>query len=350
MDSGRRQLLLQALGAVGAIAFPNGASAQRRRVLGEASDIRQSPPGGKPDGDLSSWLLSMRVGPAAAHASLLAFWLAAKDEPSKFDITTLDEARRSGTLLITERAQATVPELIVDNRGKVPVLLLAGEILVGGKQNRILIEDVLLPPLSGVRPLGVYCVEQGRWNDGSREFSSKGSFAQPRLRSKLLEGAGQRQVWDSVAQASREYLASPAPTQSYQAIYDDQRIRAHADEVERTAQLRLPAGVYGAAVFVGGRFSGLDLFDFSRPLRARVAKAPARARARGLSRQRSRGVRERAPRPGARAPRPGRASRGRLPRECRRGSALRVPAAGGARHRAALRGPRDPRRHPLMPG
>ena len=261
MDSGRRQLLLRALGAVGAIAFPNGASAQRRRVLGEASDIRQSPPGGKPDGDLSSWLLSMRVGPAAAHASLLAFWLAAKDEPSKFDITTLDEARRSGTLLITERAQATVPELIVDNRGKVPVLLLAGEILVGGKQHRILIEDVLLPPLSGVRPLGVYCVEQGRWNDGSREFSSKGSFAQPRLRSKLLEGAGQRQVWDSVAQASREYLASPAPTQSYQAIYDDQRIRAHADEVERTAQLRLPAGVYGAAVFVGGRFSGLDLFD-----------------------------------------------------------------------------------------
>ena len=240
MDSGRRQLLLQALGAVGAIAFPNGTSAQRRRVLGEASDIHQSPPGGKPDGDLSSWLLSMRVGPAAAHASLLAFWLAAKDEPSKFDITTLDEARRSGTLLITERAQATVPELIVDNRGKVPVFLLAGEILVGGKQNRILIEDVLLPPLSGVRPLGVYCVEQGRWNDGSREFSSKGSFAQPRLRSKLLEGAGQRQVWDSVAQASREYLASPAPTQSYQAIYDDQRIRAHADEVERTAQLRLP--------------------------------------------------------------------------------------------------------------
>src|SRR5215831_13312461 len=149
MDSGRRQFLLRALGAVGAIAFPNGASAQRRRVLGEASDIRQSPPGGKPDGNLSSWLLSMRVGPAAAQASLLAFWLTAKDQPSKFDITTLDEARRSGTLLITERAQATVPELIVDNRGKVPVLLLAGEILVGGKQNRILIEDVLFPPLSG---------------------------------------------------------------------------------------------------------------------------------------------------------------------------------------------------------
>ena len=261
MDSGRRQLLLQALGAVGAIAFPAGAWAERRRVLDEAPDLRQPPPGGERDGDLSGWLLSMRVGPAAAHGSLLAFWLAAKDQPPNLDIMTLDEARRSGTLVIAERAQATVPELVVDNRGKLPVLLLAGEILVGGKQNRVLIEDLLLPPLSGVRPLGVYCVEQGRWNEGSREFLSKGGFAQPQLRSKLLEGAGQRQVWDSVAQASRQYLAAPSPTQSYQAIYDDPRIRAHADEMERAATLRPPAGVHGAAVFVGGTFSGLDLFD-----------------------------------------------------------------------------------------
>ena len=325
MDSGRRQLLLWALGAVGAIALPAAAQAERRRVLGEASDLYRTPPGGERDGDLSRWLLSIRVGSAAAHGSLLAVWLAANDQPSNLDIVTLDEARRSGTLVIAERAQAAVPELIVDNRGKLPVLLLAGEILVGGKQNRVLLEDLLLPPLSGVRPLGVYCVEQGRWNDGSREFSSRGSFAQPQLRSKLLEGAGQRQVWESVGQASREYLASPSPTQSYQAIYDDPRIRAHGDEVERAAALRPPAGVQGAAVFVGGGFSGLDLFD-SPGLFAR--EWPKLLRAHALEA----------------------ASRGRLPRECRRGSALRVPATGGARHRAALRGPRDPRRHPLMPG
>lgn len=39
--------------------------------------------------------------------------------------------------------------------------LLAGEILLGGKQNRVLTEDILLPPGSGPRNVGVYCVEGG---------------------------------------------------------------------------------------------------------------------------------------------------------------------------------------------
>src|SRR6185312_11829911 len=98
------------------------------------------------------------------------------------------------TLLITERGSATVPELIVDNRGKLHVLLLAGEILVGGKQNRVLKEDVLLPPASGARNLGVYCVEQGRWNIGRTDFDSKSTLASPSLRSRLMQKADQAQV------------------------------------------------------------------------------------------------------------------------------------------------------------
>ena len=71
----------------------------------------------------------------------------AKEAPAALGIATLDEARaRAPSSSLTEREQTTVPELLVDNRGKVAVLLLAGEILVGGKQNRVLKEDLLLPP------------------------------------------------------------------------------------------------------------------------------------------------------------------------------------------------------------
>src|SRR4029450_4271259 len=130
----------------------------------------------------------------------------------------------------------------------------AGEILLGGKQNRVLREDILLPPLSGARSIGVYCVEQGRWNEGRKEFESKGSFAQPMLRSKLMERADQHQVWDAVARAARAAAPpppTPPPPQSYHALYDDGKIQAHIGEVERAASLRPPVTAHGAAVFIG---------------------------------------------------------------------------------------------------
>src|ERR1700730_1055688 len=262
MSTQRRQFLIGcSAGALGAIAARAWGWDNRTRVLGEPADLDRPLWGGQISGDLQRWLGSTHVGPAAAHGPLLIFWLTAKDYAPALDVATLDEARKSGALVITERAQATVPELVVENRGKVHVLLLAGEILVGGKQNRVLREDILLPPLSGARSIGVYCVEQGRWNEGRKDFESKSSFAQPALRSKLIERADQHQVWDSVAKSTREVApATPSPTQSYQAIYDDGKVQAHLGDVERAASLRPPAGVHGAAVFVGARISGLDLF------------------------------------------------------------------------------------------
>ena len=78
---------------------------------------------------------------------------------------------------------------IVENRGKSHVLLLTGEILLGGKQNRVLMEDTLLPPMSGPRHIGVYCVEQGRWSGRRQEFEAKESFAAPGLRSQVMQKA-----------------------------------------------------------------------------------------------------------------------------------------------------------------
>jgi hypothetical protein len=262
MDTHRRRFLIGcSAGALGAIAAPAWAWANRIRVLGEPADLDRPLWGGQISPDLQRWLGSTRVGQAAVHGPLLIFWLTAKDYIPALAVATLDEARKSGALVISERDRATVPELIVENRGKVHVLLLAGEILVGGKQNRVLREDILLPPLSGARSIGVYCVEQGRWNEGRKDFESKSSFAQPALRSKLMENAEQHQVWDSVAKSAREVApATPSPTQSYQAIYDDAKVQAHLGEIERAASLRPPTGAHGAAVFVGAAISGLDLF------------------------------------------------------------------------------------------
>ncbi len=268
MEPNRRRFLFGfGVGVLGAAAGPARVWGESRvRILDGSADLGSPPVMNQVSPDFQRWMREIRVGQAATHGALQVFWLHAKEPAaplpaSILNVLTLDEARKEGSLLITERADASVPELVVENRAKNHVLLLAGEILVGGKQNRVLREDILLPPLSGPRPIGVYCVEQGRWNQSRKDFDSKGTVAQPSVCQQLLGRASQNRVWDSVARAAREAnpSAPPSPTGSYQAIYDDEKLQTHLKEVERAVP-PMRSGAHGAAVFAGGTLSGLDLF------------------------------------------------------------------------------------------
>jgi hypothetical protein len=258
-----RRSFLRLLGAVGAVtATPGLALADRIRVLPDrGASVEPGTPGvGSPE--LGHALGSVTPGTALAQGGLAVIWLhrAAKGTPASapMEVLTLDEGRARGALTVVERAQASVPELIAENRGKIPVLLLAGEILIGGKQNRVLREDLLLPPQSGPRNVGVYCVEQGRWSEVRKDFESRNSVVQPSVRSHVLGKADQGRIWAGVAAATRAARAAP-PTGSYQAVYESSDVKAHLDRAARP--LETPAaGAVGAAVFVGQSLAGVDAF------------------------------------------------------------------------------------------
>ena len=256
-----RRSFLTLLAAGGAIAAsaPTLALADRIRVLPDGGGDGRALLGTGRSGELGRELGGLTLGPAAVQGGLAVLWLHAKDTAggSPLEILTLDESRARGVLTVIERAQASVPDLIAENRGKAYVLLLAGEILIGGKQNRVLREDLLMPPHSGPRNIGVYCVEQGRWNEGRKDFDSRGSVVQPSVRSQVLRKAEQSSIWSGVATASRD-LQAPSATGSYQAIYDKPEVKAHLEETTRRLD---PAGAaVGAAVFVGPSLAGVDCF------------------------------------------------------------------------------------------
>jgi ARG/rhodanese/phosphatase superfamily protein len=262
MNASRRSFL-RLLGAAGAAAVtaPSLALADRIRVLPDAAGTTSPPLPGQSSPELGRTLGGLIVGPAATQGGLAVLWLQTRDSAGgpPLEILTLDESRARGVLTVIERAQASVPELIAENRGKAYVLLLAGEILIGGKQNRVLREDLLLPPHSGPRNIGVYCVEQGRWNEGRKDFDSLGSVVQPSVRSQVLRKAEQGRIWSGIASASRN-LAAPSATGSYQAIYDKPEVKAHLEQTTRRFEpAAIPAAV-GAAVFVGPNLAGVDCF------------------------------------------------------------------------------------------
>jgi hypothetical protein len=188
--------------------------------------------------------------------------------PGGLRYQTLDEALAAGTLEITEVGEGgSVPLLKLLNRGADPVFLMAGEQLVGAKQNRIL-NTSLLAAARGELTIPVSCVEAGRWRYQSPKFASPGTMSHGKLRRLLsrrvyesaLRGRGaishQGEVWDEVGR-KLGCLGSCSPSAALQQTYEDFRIRL--DGLVRG--LSLPAGCAGGVFAIGGRITGMDFFD-----------------------------------------------------------------------------------------
>ena len=255
-----RRSLLWILGVGTGVAVVRPAQADRVRILPQVSPGEPAAGGDRVASTARRFLEGVRVGERRAYGGLTVFWLHAPGAAAPFAIRTLDEARARGELHVTERDQATVSAVVVDNQGPVHVLLLAGEILMGGKQNRIVIEDVLVPPRSGPLSLPVHCVEQGRWAGAGKQFTTRDTLAAPKLRARMLERSDQQQVWAEVQNYARS-AAAPSATGSYQAIPDKPEVQAHQHDVEAGIGAKIAPGAQGAAVFVGDALAGLDLFQ-----------------------------------------------------------------------------------------
>ena len=112
-------------------------------------------------------------------------------------------------VVIEELPEADVPTLLVTSSSPAPVLLVDGETVKGGQQQRTLNVSVLVPA-HGTAHIPVSCVEAGRWS-GERTFSRGRSFVPRRVRrvkqvtvADALADDGSRysdqgQVWDTVA-------------------------------------------------------------------------------------------------------------------------------------------------------
>ena len=123
------------------------------------------------------------------HGNLTIFpVVSAKIYPTN-EFLTLDEGLRSGEVVVTEAGSlqglirrhnrpiphydaAEVNKLVLVNNSARPLLLLAGEIVTGGKQDRVIGKDRIVPPESDPVDLDVFCVEPGRWVASSQTFGA----------------------------------------------------------------------------------------------------------------------------------------------------------------------------------
>lgn len=247
------------------------------------------------------------------HGNLTVFPVVAAKSFSTSEFLTLDEGLRSGEVVVTEAGSvqglvrrhgyvprhdgAEVNRLVLVNNSKRPLLLLAGEVVSGGKQDRVIGKDRIVPPESDPIDLSVFCVEPGRWvattdHFGASEsvYGGKGTGAasapapmalmvQPSVRAKAMADKDQNEVWDAVnkqksALAREVRSAAPAvagqleQTTSYAKVNENQEVRKQVDAIAKPMehdyqslihQLR-DRNAVGVVVAVNGRIIWADLF------------------------------------------------------------------------------------------
>ena len=275
----------------------------------------------KPEGD---W----RILDPVTYENISIFPVVASYGQDTSAFLTLEEGLATGEVVVRERGSeemvrgrdgrpvyipqttgASVNQLVLLNRSKRPLLLLAGELVSGGKQDRVIGKDRIVPVGSPPLPLDVFCVEHGRWT-GSSQFAAALTIVHPSVREKAAVDQKQTDVWAAVRSGStaakpaaappaqisesrlQSAIAGNAHTEAYEKIYQSSAVGVSIDDFVAEVQRRFASATYGlkgervvgVVVAYGGEvawsdiFASGDLFDhyWHKLLRSYAVEALAR--------------------------------------------------------------------------
>ena len=248
------------------------------------------------------------------HGNLTVFPVVANKSYPTGEFLTLDEGLHSGEVVVTEAGSvqglvrrhgtpgrrydgAEVNRLVLVNNSKRPLLLLAGEVVSGGKQDRVIGKDRIVPPESDPIDLSVFCVEPGRWVATTEHFGASealygkhdgksiggpvpmAAMVQPSVRAKAMADKDQNQVWNEVNRqkmAMTEQVTVNAPTvagdlrqmTSYAKVNENAEVKKQVDAVARPIEQSYQSLIHqlrdrnavGVVVAVNGRIIWADLF------------------------------------------------------------------------------------------
>lgn len=286
-------------------------------ALGNA-DSRANPSNGS-----QSFSQTWRLTQPVTYENMTIFPIVAAQNADTGAFVTLDDALASGDVVITEQGSylhrtrdgarqapygsgPEVNQLVLVNRGKRPLILLAGEVVSGGKQDRIIGKDRIIPVGAAPLPLDVFCVEHGRWTGDSEKFSAAQLMVHPAVRKEAAVEQDQNKVWAAVRGETApadtgsaggvgvsggvignappnaapaisprrldSMIASEAPTQAYAKIYKASPIGTSVESFAEEMQRRFRRAtekmkgehVVGVVIAYGGEVAWSDIFASSQ--------------------------------------------------------------------------------------
>ncbi|MEM7372265.1 MAG: DUF6569 family protein [Bacteroidota bacterium] len=195
-----------------------------------------------------------------------------REEPLRIDSLEIQQVLQEPTLQAVQQelqnqsigSGARVNTLMIENTSSDSIFLMAGEVVKGGKQDRVLAQDVVLPPNSGQVDLSVFCVEHSRWRvkeGDSAVFDGYFGVASNRIRKVAVVDKNQSMVWKNVDVVTKKNQAM-THTKTLTALTQSEEYQEQLQAYEAyfVRELRSRRRCVGFVGVTGDQIIGMDVF------------------------------------------------------------------------------------------
>jgi len=186
--------------------------------------------------------------------------------PGTAEVISLSAALRKGLVAVSERGTASTENvhwLRIRNNSRKSVYVASGELLAGGRQDRVISKDTILIPSGKDQYVSVMCVEESRWSKKEKKFTYQ-NYANPRLRKVVDQDRNQVLIWKEIfTQLDSSKII--APTLSYVSRRVEKKLITPHDEYMRFFRQRLQkqdSSIVGFVCITGEKIIGSDIFSF----------------------------------------------------------------------------------------
>lgn len=213
----------------------------------------------------------LRLSGPYTHENLSIYLVHGQDRVNKTYLTLADAiAQRKAVVSET----GSVNQLQIDNHGDIDIYIQSGDIVKGGKQDRVLKDDIIIPAGAKKVDLSAFCVEHGRWTKRGEESAqafgaSANAVATPAMKRAVRVDADQSKVWEKVAEQQDTLNANLGvrvnareSASSYQLSMEAPAVRQRAGAF-RTALAGVAAqqaDALGYVMAVNGKVTGADVY------------------------------------------------------------------------------------------
>ena len=210
------------------------------------------------------------IGNPTALGNLVVFPVTSRSQVDVGPLISLDDAIAKGKAEVREVAGGgSVNTLVIQNKGEIPVFVLAGTIVKGGNQDRQIGQDFIIESKQ-TTPVDAFCVEHGRWNGQRNGTATAGQFGTSEvLATSKVRAAGQykkdqSEVWSKVSEANSANHQRPA-SDTFLASVDDAALKKErtelAEKIEAALGLIQPQQeLVGIAYAIDGDVRGVRWF------------------------------------------------------------------------------------------